>query len=77
MSTVAGDATTKLDTGDWLRGLLMGAIGAFGGFLAGLLIAAIFGLQASPPSFASGMPYVASIGGFAFGFVAGAGRDII
>lgn len=65
----------KRHIGDWLKGLMHGAIGAFGGFLIGALIAAIFALTTSPPTWAVAMPYVAAIGGFGFGFVEGASGD--
>ena len=69
--------STTLDTGDYLRGLLMGSLGAFAGFFAGLFIAAIFGIQANPPAYASALPYLGTLGGFVFGFVSGAGRDLL
>ncbi len=65
----------KRHIGDWLRGMLHGAIGAFSGFLVGALIAAIFSLTTNAPAWAPSMPYVAAIGGFAFGFTEGAGSD--
>lgn len=60
---------------DWLRGLKHGGVGAFGSFLLGALIAAIFALSVNPPTWASAMPYIGAIGGFAFGFAEGASRD--
>lgn len=69
--------SVSLQIDDWLRGLLFGGLGAFSGFLLGALIAAIMALQASPPVWAASMPYVGSLGGLSFGFVAGAGRDLI
>lgn len=67
----------SFSTLDWLKGLAHGAIAAFGGFLLGALIAAIFALSASPPTWAPDMPYIATIGGFAFGFLAGVTRRVL
>lgn len=74
---MSSSETVGLDTGDWLRGLLQGSLAAFAGFFAGLLIQAIFGVQATPPSYAAALPYIGTLGGFTFGFVTGAGRDLI
>lgn len=60
---------------DWLTGLKHGAVGLFGSFLVGALIAAVFALSANPPVWATAMPYIGALGGFAFGFVEGATRD--
>lgn len=56
---------------DWLKGLLHGSLGAFTGFLAGGLIAAIFALSTGAPVWATGLPYIGAIGGFTFGFAEG------
>ena len=56
---------------DWISGMLEGSLGAFTGFLGGALVSAIFALSASTPVWAVALPYVASLGGFAFGFAHG------
>lgn len=68
--------TSKRDIGDYMRGVLHGSLGAFAGFLFGAFIAAIFALEASAPTWAPAMPYVAAIGGLAFGFAEGVTNDL-
>lgn len=67
---------SKVDLSDWLRGLLHGSLGGFTGFFAGVLIQAIFSITANPPTFATDLPFIGTLGGFTFGFASGVARDL-
>ena len=62
------------DMGDWLKGVLHGAVGVIVGFFAGLLVAGVLAMDPTPivPTVViAGTPIILALGGFAFGFSEG------